>query len=53
MTENAANSAPIGLGVVGLGMAGAVMVHAAAAHSGYVLKAAADPHSGSVTVSAP
>jgi phthalate 4,5-cis-dihydrodiol dehydrogenase len=27
-------------------MAGAVMVHAAAAHSGYVLKAAADPHPG-------
>ena len=46
MTENAANSAPIGLGIVGLGMAGAVMVHAAAAHDGYVLKAAADPHSG-------
>jgi phthalate 4,5-cis-dihydrodiol dehydrogenase len=46
MTENAANSATIGLGVVGLGMAGAVMVHAAAAHSGYVLKAAADPHPG-------
>jgi phthalate 4,5-cis-dihydrodiol dehydrogenase len=27
-------------------MAGAVMVHAAAAHSAYVLKAAADPHPG-------
>src|SRR3954466_11601704 len=46
MTENGAKSAPIGLGIVGLGMAGAVMVHAAAAHGGYVLKAAADPHSG-------
>jgi phthalate 4,5-cis-dihydrodiol dehydrogenase len=46
MTESDANSAPIGLGIVGLGMAGAVMVHAAAAHSAYVLKAAADPHSG-------
>src|ERR1044072_5155471 len=42
MTENT----PIGLGIVGLGMAGAVMVHAAAAHTGYVLKAAADPHAG-------
>jgi len=46
MTQNGVNSDPIGLGVVGLGMAGAVMVHAAAAHSGYVLKAAADPHAG-------
>src|ERR1700758_4912265 len=46
MTESDANSAPIGLGIVGLGMVGAVMVHAAAAHGGYVLKAAADPHSG-------
>src|SRR5262245_2709609 len=34
----------IGLGIVGLGMAGAVMVQAAAAHPGYVLRAAADPH---------
>ena len=40
------HSEPIGLGVVGLGMAGAVMVHAAAAHPGYVLKAGADPHPG-------
>jgi phthalate 4,5-cis-dihydrodiol dehydrogenase len=35
---------PIGLGIAGLGMAGAVMVRAAAAHAGYVLRAAADPH---------
>src|SRR5580692_4254154 len=35
---------PIGLGIAGLGMAGAVMVQAAAAHPGYVLRAAADPH---------
>ncbi|MGB6534857.1 MAG: Gfo/Idh/MocA family oxidoreductase [Xanthobacteraceae bacterium] len=34
---------PIGLGIAGLGMAGAVMVRAAAAHKGYVLRAAADP----------
>lgn len=40
----AADPAPIGLGIAGLGMAGAVMVQAAAAHSGYVLRAAADPH---------
>jgi phthalate 4,5-cis-dihydrodiol dehydrogenase len=39
-----ASSEPIGLGIAGLGMAGAVMVQAAAAHSGYVLRAAADPH---------
>jgi phthalate 4,5-cis-dihydrodiol dehydrogenase len=37
---------PIGLGIVGLGMAGAVMVQAAAAHPGFVLRAAADPHPG-------
>ena len=36
--------APIGLGIAGLGMAGAVMVRAAAAHPGIVLRAAADPH---------
>src|SRR5262245_53978308 len=36
--------APIGLGIAGLGMAGAVMVQAAAAHEGFVLRAAADPH---------
>jgi phthalate 4,5-cis-dihydrodiol dehydrogenase len=35
---------PIGLGVAGLGMAGAVMVHAASSHRDFVLKAAADPH---------
>jgi phthalate 4,5-cis-dihydrodiol dehydrogenase len=50
MTEMAESlppeSAPIGLGIAGLGMAGAVMVYAAAAHSGYVLRAAADPHPG-------
>ncbi len=37
---------PIGLGIAGLGMAGAVMVEAAAAHEGYALRAAADPHPG-------
>jgi phthalate 4,5-cis-dihydrodiol dehydrogenase len=37
---------PIGLGITGLGMAGAVMVRAAAAHPGYVLRAAADPQAG-------
>jgi phthalate 4,5-cis-dihydrodiol dehydrogenase len=37
-------AAPIALGVVGLGMAGAVMVHAAALHPGVRLVAAADPH---------
>jgi phthalate 4,5-cis-dihydrodiol dehydrogenase len=40
----AAEPEPIGLGIVGLGMAGAVMVQAAAAHPGYALRAAADPH---------
>jgi phthalate 4,5-cis-dihydrodiol dehydrogenase len=39
----AADDAPIGLGIVGLGMAGAVMVRAAAHHSGFRLVAAADP----------
>jgi phthalate 4,5-cis-dihydrodiol dehydrogenase len=34
---------PLGLGVIGLGMAGAVMVRAAARHPGVVLTAAADP----------
>jgi phthalate 4,5-cis-dihydrodiol dehydrogenase len=38
MTERA-----LGLGVIGLGMAGAVMVRAAARHPGVVLAAAADP----------
>jgi phthalate 4,5-cis-dihydrodiol dehydrogenase len=42
--EAAADPAPIGLGIAGLGMAGAVMVKAAAVHGGYRLKAAADPH---------
>ncbi|MEI8152370.1 MAG: Gfo/Idh/MocA family oxidoreductase, partial [Hyphomicrobiales bacterium] len=37
---------PIGLGIAGLGMAGAVMVHAAAKHPDFVLKAGADPHQG-------
>jgi phthalate 4,5-cis-dihydrodiol dehydrogenase len=37
---------PLGLGIAGLGMAGAVMVQAAAAHPGYALRAAADPHPG-------
>jgi phthalate 4,5-cis-dihydrodiol dehydrogenase len=46
MTQNSADSKPIGLGIVGLGMAGAVMVHAAAAHPDFVLAAAADPHPG-------
>jgi phthalate 4,5-cis-dihydrodiol dehydrogenase len=35
---------PVGLGIAGLGMAGAVMVRAAAAHPGIKLCAAADPH---------
>ena len=39
-----AEPAPIGLGIAGLGMAGAVMVQAAVAHPGYVLRAAADPY---------
>lgn len=44
MTSIADKSAPIGLGICGLGMAGAVMVHAGAAHPDYALRAAADPH---------
>jgi phthalate 4,5-cis-dihydrodiol dehydrogenase len=36
----------LGLGVIGLGMAGAVMVRAAARHPGTVLTAAADPQPG-------
>jgi phthalate 4,5-cis-dihydrodiol dehydrogenase len=43
-TPTSSNPEPIGLGIAGLGMAGAVMVQAAAAHDGYVLRAAADPH---------
>jgi phthalate 4,5-cis-dihydrodiol dehydrogenase len=46
MTQNSADLKPLGLGVVGLGMAGAVMVHAAADHPDFVLRAAADPHPG-------
>ena len=46
MTQTPDKSAPIGLGIGGLGMAGAVMVQAAAAHPGYALRAAADPHPG-------
>jgi len=34
---------PIGLGIAGLGMAGAMMVRAAARHRGFRLRAAADP----------
>ena len=41
-----ASGPPLGLGIAGLGMAGAVMVQAAAAHPGYALRAAADPHEG-------
>src|ERR1700675_3514908 len=36
--------APLGLAIAGLGLAGAVMVRAAAAHPGVTLVAAADPH---------
>ena len=45
-TTTGQNSPPIGLGIAGLGMAGAVMVQAAAAHPGVVLRAAADPQAG-------
>jgi len=38
------SDAPIGLGIAGLGMAGAVMVRAAAAHPGIKIVAAAEPH---------
>src|SRR5580704_635608 len=37
---------PLGLSVIGLGMAGAVMVRATARHPGVVLAAAADPQAG-------
>lgn len=37
-------SKPIGLGIAGLGMAGAVMVRAAARHPGFRIAAAAEPH---------
>jgi phthalate 4,5-cis-dihydrodiol dehydrogenase len=46
MTDRTQQNDPIGVGIVGLGMAGAVMVQAAAAHPGFVLRAAADPHPG-------
>jgi phthalate 4,5-cis-dihydrodiol dehydrogenase len=36
-------STPVALGIIGLGMAGAVMVHAAARHPGIRIVAAADP----------
>ncbi len=39
-----AGGEPIGLGVIGLGMAGGVMVAAAARHDGFRLCAGADPH---------
>ena len=39
-------AAPIPLGIIGLGMAGAVMVHAAALHPGVRIVAAADPQPG-------
>ena len=39
-------AAPVALGVIGLGMAGAVMVHAAARHPGIRIVAAADPQPG-------
>ena len=42
--DSALSGQPVGLGIVGLGMAGAVMVHAAAAQPGYVIQAGADPH---------
>ena len=45
MSPNSAAAEPIGLGIAGLGMAGAVMVDAAADHPDFVLRAAADPHS--------
>jgi phthalate 4,5-cis-dihydrodiol dehydrogenase len=40
----ATDSNSIGLGIVGLGMAGAVMVHAAARHPGFRIVAAAEPY---------
>ncbi len=35
---------PLRLGIAGLGMAGAMMIHAATRHPGVMLRAAADPH---------
>ena len=40
----AAAGKPLGLAIAGLGMAGAVMVRAAAAHPGVKLVAAAESH---------
>jgi phthalate 4,5-cis-dihydrodiol dehydrogenase len=40
------NATTIGLGIVGLGMAGAVMVRAAARHPGFRIAAAAEPQTG-------
>src|SRR5262249_25966118 len=40
------NGKTIGLGIAGLGMAGAVMVRAAAHHPGFRVAAAAEPHAG-------
>ena len=40
------DSSSIGLGIVGLGMAGAVMVHAASRHPGFRIVAAAEPKAG-------
>jgi len=42
--EDAMTERALRLGVIGLGMAGAVMVRAAARHDGVALVAAADPH---------
>jgi phthalate 4,5-cis-dihydrodiol dehydrogenase len=42
-SSHRADAAPIGLGIAGLGMAGAMMVRAAARHPGFRLCAAADP----------
>jgi phthalate 4,5-cis-dihydrodiol dehydrogenase len=42
MTQGNPAVKPLGLGIVGLGMAGAVMVHAAAAHPDFVIRGAAD-----------
>jgi phthalate 4,5-cis-dihydrodiol dehydrogenase len=41
-----ADRKPIGLGIAGLGMAGAVMVRAAARHPGFRMAAAAEPQAG-------
>src|SRR6476646_3392038 len=46
MTQSNPASNPVGLGIAGLGMAGAVMVQAAAAHPDFVIKGGADPLPG-------